>query len=1015
MLWIRFVIVVSGVVLAASISAQDSSKEKPKSLADEMPRIKATEPKDALKTFEVQQGFKLELVASEPMVSDPVDGCFDENGRMFVAEMRGYPYSQEPTRLNPKGGGKADAGIVRLLEDTDGDGRMDRSVVFADKIRWPTSVCCYDGGVFVLAPPTLWWFKDTTGDGKANIRHRVFDGFNRDNVQAVANNMKWGLDHRIYVAGGRNPSVLTQDGKELLKLGRVDFSFDPLTETVRPETGGVQFGHSFDDWGNRFVCSNSNHIQHVVVPYEYTSRETWSGPPAIKSIAVEGAAAPVFRRSQAEPWRVVRTRRRVADPKFARLPPTEKVPIGFFTSATSVTIYRGDAWPEEYRGQAFIGDVGGNLVHRKILEPDGVSFKARRADQNCEFLASTDNWFRPTNFVNAPDGTLYLLDMYRETIEHPYSIPEDIKAHLDLQSGFDRGRIYRLVAKNGVRKPVEKLGGLSAKELAKRLASKNAWMRETAYRLLWERHDKESIKEEIQALRKSKLSIARFMALLATARLDRRGLTLTRKEAQRVLGDSHPQIRRHVLKLAAEKKIQLSRPEVENDDRVLFEILANFPAWTNLSAERIEKFLFSSDPFVLAAASNAGLGNEMLFQMLHQEKLDLVQLQRIGRTTWFDSTIRNASRETVLSSILVSRFDDIRIPAAIRLRVARLVDSEWEKQNVGRFFGQPRPVGPLALADAEAKLASNDSTEVDRIYATGLLGFGHERHLKVVLKQLSPEYSTAIQSAAVRSAFNFIGVSFKKNPIKLPDVIRQQAEQRQWDDGIVKSVLSYWDEASPAVRKVIVQEFLSSIQGTNRLLVALRRGDIPGREVDAESKKFLLGHASSDVAAQARKTFKPEPTASRKEVLAKYQPALDVAGEVAKGRELFLKKCSICHKVGDQGHLVAPEIVSVVNKSPDDLLIAILDPNREAQPNFTQYTVITKAGKVFNGMIAAETGASLTLRRAEGKQDVIRRADIAELVSSGKSLMPEGFEKDLSPEQIRDIIAFVKSLGVKKK
>ena len=166
--------------LSASCSAQDEAK--PRSLAEEMPRIKATEPKDALKTFEVQQGFRLELVASEPMVSDPVDGCFDEHGRMFVAEMHGYPYSQEPTRLNPKGGGKPDAGIVRLLEDSNGDGKMDRSVVFADNIRWPTSVCCYDGGVFVLAPPTLWWFKDTTGDGKADIRHRVFDGFSQDNV-----------------------------------------------------------------------------------------------------------------------------------------------------------------------------------------------------------------------------------------------------------------------------------------------------------------------------------------------------------------------------------------------------------------------------------------------------------------------------------------------------------------------------------------------------------------------------------------------------------------------------------------------------------------------------------------------------------------------------------------------------------------------------------------------------------------------------------------------------------------
>ena len=144
-----------------------------KSLEDELPRIPPVEPDKALATFTLQHGFRLQLVASEPLVADPVDACFDADGRLYVAQMHGYPFSQEPTRLNPKGGGKPDAGIVRLLEDTDGDGRFDRSVKFADKIRWPTSVCCYDGGVFVLAPPKLHYFKDTTGDGVADIRRDV--------------------------------------------------------------------------------------------------------------------------------------------------------------------------------------------------------------------------------------------------------------------------------------------------------------------------------------------------------------------------------------------------------------------------------------------------------------------------------------------------------------------------------------------------------------------------------------------------------------------------------------------------------------------------------------------------------------------------------------------------------------------------------------------------------------------------------------------------------------------------
>ena len=986
----------NSIILLTLLALRPSSLaalEKSKSLAKELPRIAATEPKDALKTFEVQKGFKLELVASEPIVSDPVDACFDENGRMFVAEMHGYPFSQEPTRLNPKGGGKPDAGIVRLLEDTDGDGKMDHSVVFADRLRWPTSVCCYDGGVFVLAPPTLWWFKDTTGDGKADIRHRVFDGFNRDNVQAVANNMKWGLDHRIYVAGGRNPSVLTQNGKELLKLGRVDFSFDPLTETVRPETGGVQFGHCFDDWGNRFVCSNSNHIQHVVVPYEYTSRETWSGPPAIKSIAVEGAAAPVFRRSPAEPWRIVRTRRRNADPKYARLPPTEKVPIGFFTSATSVTIYRGDAWPEEYRGHAFIGDVGGNLVHRKILEPDGVTFKARRADQNCEFIASTDNWFRPTNFVNAPDGTLYILDMYRETIEHPYSIPDDIKEHLDLQSGSDRGRIYRLVADNEVRKPVEKLGKLSAKELAKRLDSENAWVRETAHRLLWERRETGAINAIRQQLR-AKDPLAQLHAMHILADFEDQ---LTLQDLDRLSSQTDKRLGANALRLANERRLPV-RPELPNrlpDSRFTLELCFINSKRLQGSQGTFAELLTHSDLFIRSGAESVVLTNPDLTLAALR---NLRTRESVADALGDSAVLARWSPEDVDS--LGPMANDDSVPDSVRLGIAEAVRMYRYVTGDEDEYVEPRSIFTAVTRAKLRKTALGRTLKISqRLTAARLLSCGEQEDVKALLTLISPATPDILQVRAVSSVFNYTPAS-KESPR---------------DRMILKTIVDAWSGLSPNVKRHVVQAFLSDVPHVRILLKAIEAKQIPARDLGDDAKKFLLSFAVSDIATRARMILKTEPTASRQTVLARYQPGLNKDGSLAEGRKLFLKHCSVCHKVGDQGHQVAPDIVSVVNKSPDDLLIAILDPNREAQPNFTQYTVITKAGKVFNGMITDETGASLTLRRAEGKQDVIRRADIAELVSSGKSLMPEGFEKELSPEQIRDIIAFVKSLGVKKK
>ncbi len=369
----------------------------------------------------------------------------------------------------------------------------------------------------------------------------MLSGFGRDNVQAVANNLKWSLDNRIVFAAGRNGGTLTRDGKKVCDIHGQDLSLDPATFAVSAVTGGEQFGLCFDDWGNRFVCNNSNHIEQVVLEERYLRRNPYfAASNSIRTIAKEGPAAPVFRKSPPEPWRVVRTRRRVSDPAMLRtLPFTEQFAVGYFTSAAGITIYRGDAYPAEYRGNAFIADVGSNLVHRKTLHRDGPLEFAERADQDTEFLTSTDNWFRPVNFVNAPDGTLFLLDMYRETIEHPYSIPDDIKAHLDLQSGDDRGRIYRLVPPGNRKFHIVKLGALRSRDLVGQLESSNAWNRETAQRLLVERHDLSVVGPLEQIVHASGVALGRLHAL---ATLD--GLAaLSDRVLLAALADPEPRIR----------------------------------------------------------------------------------------------------------------------------------------------------------------------------------------------------------------------------------------------------------------------------------------------------------------------------------------------------------------------------------------------------------------------------------------------------------------------------------------
>ncbi len=320
--WGRVAIVSALLVFAAGVSAAE------KDLAEQMPRIPPKTPDEALASFKLERGFSMQLVACEPDVTDPIDAAFDEQGRMFVVEMNDYPFLPEQ-RVQKYLDQRAETwGKIRLLTDTDNDGRMDKSVVFADRLRWPQSVCCSKSGVYVIAPPHLLFLKDTDGDDVADQKEIICTGFNNTNVQALSNGLEWGRDNAIYFSSGIAGGELTvpaRGGKPEYKFspGRRDLRLDPETNELTMVAGGMQFGHTIDDWGDRFICSNSNHIVHVTWPLNYLERNPLLViPDMTRSIAREGAAAVVFRTSPAEPWRLVRTARRAADPEMRkRLPP----------------------------------------------------------------------------------------------------------------------------------------------------------------------------------------------------------------------------------------------------------------------------------------------------------------------------------------------------------------------------------------------------------------------------------------------------------------------------------------------------------------------------------------------------------------------------------------------------------------------------------------------------------------------------------------------------------------------
>ncbi len=506
--------------------------------AAELPRVAPHEPDEALATFTINPGFRLEQVASEPLLNTPVAVAFDENSRLYVVEMRDYS-EQDKEHL----------GQVRLLEDTDGDGRFDRGTVFAKTLSWPTAIACWDGGVFVGAAPDIYYLKDTNGDGVADEQKTVFTGFSRANVQGLLNSFHWSLDNRIHGATSTGGGEVTRPDVadfEPVNVNGRDFSFDPRTLELRAESGGAQHGMSFDNWGRKFVCSNSDHIQMVMFEDRYVARNpALAAPSARVSIAADGPQAEVFRTSPIEAWRIVRTRLRVTGAATGPIEGGGRAG-GYFTGATGTTIYRGDALPHEYVGQSFTGDVGSNIVHRKRLEPHGVGFIAHRADEKKEFLSSTDNWFRPAQFANAPDGSLYVIDVYREVIEHPKSLPPEIKRHIDLTSGRDRGRIYRIVPDGYKQRPLPRLGDASTAELVAMLDHPNGWHRDTASRLLFTRQDHAAVAPLEKLAAQASSPEGRMHALYALAGLK----ALTEETLLLRLDDEHPRVREHAVRLA---------------------------------------------------------------------------------------------------------------------------------------------------------------------------------------------------------------------------------------------------------------------------------------------------------------------------------------------------------------------------------------------------------------------------------------------------------------------------------
>jgi putative membrane-bound dehydrogenase-like protein len=927
-------------------------------------------PNEALRTFKLRPGFTIERMAAEPLVMDPIAFAWGPDGKFWVVEMGDYP-------LGTDGKGSF-GGRVKFLTRKRGDGPYDTATIFLDKLGYPSGVTPYGNGVIITCAPDIFYAEDTDGDGKADKKEILFTGFVEGNQQHRVNGLVFGLDGWYHGANGDSGGVIKslKTGKTFSISGR-DFRLKPDDGRFDPQSGQTQFGRSCDDWGNWFGNNNSNPMFHFALDDFYLRRNPYLVPPSPRvQVSIAPGAAPVYPASKTPP--------RFND--FNRL--------NHFTSACSAIVYRDELFGKEFTNNTFVSEPVHNLVHREILSAKGVTFTSKRADdeQSSEFLASTDNWFRPTMIQTGPDGALWIADMYRHVIEHPQWIPKDWQAKLDLRAGHDMGRIYRVYPKDVKPRPLAPLHELRTLELIYLLESPNGWTRDMAHQILLHRNDPATLNGISLLMEHSRTPVARAHALSLGRDLFHVGPWYL----LRGMKDSHPGVRRWAVKL--------SEPLLRGDKEVLARVLAL--AGDNDAMVRMQvayslgqvplaepgetlatlALKHPKDEYMLAAIASSL--NAQNFGPFFEKvaNADMKEFPGFFLATVYRMVAQHGDPRAMLTRLVETARQPKNRSANLYMSLSLVLDACRAKKSAASDLESVMPTLWALADDGLAVLKNPKASSNDKVQVLGYLGrvlTPSKGDLRVFAEFLTPHHAEELQLAALQ------GLTMIKSP-KTAEVL-----------------LESWKGYAPRLRAQVLDTLLSRDDFTAQLLEQMERKKVLPLEIDASRRQRILEHKNASLKKRAAGLFAEVIPPERAKVLEAYRTAATLPGDSERGAKLFTKTCAACHQYTGMGPQVGPDIAAVKDKSPEGLLIAILDPNRAVEARYINYLAVLESGQTVTGLIASETSTSLTLVGADGKRHEILRRDLQELTSTGKSVMPEGVEKDLSQQDIADIIAFV--------
>ncbi len=972
-------------------------------------------PEDALATFEIEDGFRIELVVAEPLVMDPVAMDIDENGRIYVVEMPGYPLD--------KGG----TGRVKLLKDTDEDGQPDAAALFADGLTLPTGIMRWKNGVLVTDPPDVLYLEDTDGDDVADVRQVVLTGFALSNPQHNANKPLYGLDNWIYIAnngtiwtdahadlfGDRGSEIHFPDQPEAPRLERNgadrNVRFRPDSRALESLSGDSQFGQTFDAWGHHFLVDNSHHHYHEVIAARYFERNPdLPVRRATHDTPDHGTTATVY------PITV--------NPEHQLL--TDR---GVFTSACGITHYLGGAFPAPYdQDVTFTAEPVHNLVHVDKVTEDGATFKASRLRKGREFLASTDSWFRPVNFTIGPDGALYLVDYYRKIVEHPEWMDDETAQSENLYEGLDRGRIYRIVPDDAG--PLVWYGalGLGAEEsttLVYLLEYPNIWWRMNAQRLLVDRQDEAAVEPLIRLFNESASPVARVHALWTLDGLGHLDPALL----ETALQDDEPGVRENAIRLAEvylADAPELAAPllALENDPhpKVRFQLLNTLGELDSAEAQAARQRLLFKDiedewtqiaALLAQPAEPSGLFEAAVAQLADRETE--------GRKTYLErlATITGAGDDIEAVRGLIETVTRSASPGAAWWQAAALkglaqgirrqdsppADFDAERERLLQaFFDNDDPAvraavldlfeytGPpsgsafeTALERAAAQAADRAADAELRAGALRLIALNNaEDYLDLLKQTIDPQEPATAQRAAVRALSRTSGT----DPAAF--------------------LLDRWNTLTPEIRAEAIDVFLTE-ERVPLLLEAVENKTIQPATIGWRRRVMLMRDTEEPLRSRARVLLSVDD-AAREALIARYQTALTQDGDADRGKTVFTQVCAPCHRAGDTGDTAfGPDLATVQHWPRQAFISKILNPNQSIASGYEFWTIQRKSGGTAAGVITDETPTSITVRN-QVEETTIPRTDIASITASSASAMPPGLEAQIDEQQMADLLAFLK-------